>query len=85
MILLQDLKCVKIVFHFFAYEAKFVEWIIFHAETMQLLFIIFQLGLYNNCSETRNLIRQYPCRMKQSCTGYLKVDIASHFTRMLRA
>ena len=31
--------------------------------------------LYNNYSETRNLIGQCPCRMRQSCTGTLKVDI----------
>ena len=41
--------------------------------------------LYNNYSKTRNLIGQYPCRMRQSCTGNLKVDIASHFTSLLRA
>ena len=40
--------------------------------------------LYNNYSKTRNLIGQYPCRMRQSCTGNLKVDIASHFTSFLR-
>ena len=40
---------------------------------------------YNNYSKTRNLIGQYPCRMRQSCTGNLKVDIASHFTSLLRA
>ena len=27
--------------------------------------------LYNNYSETHNLIGQYPCRMRQSCTEYL--------------
>ena len=41
--------------------------------------------LYNNYSKTRNLIDQYPCRMRQSCTGNLKVDIPSHFTSLLRA
>ena len=40
---------------------------------------------YNNYSKTRNLIGQYPCRMRQSCRGNLKVDIASHFTSLLRA
>ena len=43
-----------------------------------------KLSLYNNYSKTRNLIGQYPCRMRQSCTGNLKVDIASHFTSLLR-
>ena len=33
--------------------------------------------------KTRNLIGQYPCRMRQSCTGNLKVDSASHFTSLL--
>ena len=41
--------------------------------------------LYNNYSKTRNMIGQYPCRMRQSCTGNLKVDFASHFTSLLRA
>ena len=27
-----------------------------------------QSNLYNNHSETRNLIGQYPCRIKQPCT-----------------
>ena len=44
-----------------------------------------KVTLYNNYSKTCNLIGQYPCRMRQSCTGNLKVDIASHFTSLLRA
>ena len=39
--------------------------------------------LYYNYSKTRNLIGQYPCRMRQSCTRNLKVDVASHFTSLL--
>ena len=51
----------------------------------QIRALAIQHLLYNNYSKTRNLIGQYPCRMRQSCTGYLKVDIASHFTSLLRA
>ena len=39
-------------------------------------FVSMEKTLYNNYSETRNLIGQYPCRMRQSCTENLKVDIA---------
>ena len=34
--------------------------------------------LYDNYNETRDLICQYLCRMRQSCTGNLKIDIASY-------
>ena len=40
--------------------------------------------LDNNNSKTHNLIGQYPCRMRQSCMGNLKVDIALHFTSLLQ-
>ena len=39
--------------------------------------------LYNNYSETRNLIGQYPCRMRQSCTEKLTWPV--EFTRFLWA
>ena len=41
--------------------------------------------LLHNYSEARNLIGQYPYRMRQSCMGNLKVDVVLHFTRLLRA
>ena len=43
------------------------------------LFHAVQRVLYNNYSKTRNLIGQYPCRMRQSCTGNLTL------LRILRA
>ena len=35
-----------------------------------------EILLYNNYNETRNLIGQYPCRMRQSCAGNLRVHMA---------
>ena len=42
-----------------------------------------EAALYNHYSETRNLIGQYPCRMRQSCTGNLRVDIAGRIYQIL--
>ena len=42
-----------------------------------------EMMLYNNYSETRNLIGQYPCRMRQSCTGNLRVDMAGRIYQIL--
>ena len=39
--------------------------------------------LYNNYSGARNLIGQYPCRMRQSCTGNLRVDMAGRIYQIL--
>ena len=39
--------------------------------------------LYNNYSDTRNLIGQYPCRMRQSCTGNLRAEMAGRIYQIL--